>query len=156
MPNSNVNLLQHIYLFKDLTTKELEQLGGLAHIETFSTGDEVFREGDTATSLYIIKYGSMRIRHAGRDEDVNVATFGSGSHFGDMSFLDGEKRSATVEVLEHSEVIRIEYSALKAILDRNAEMAMKVYKALASFLCGRLRLTTTDLSFAREKNQRRS
>jgi CRP/FNR family cyclic AMP-dependent transcriptional regulator len=156
MPNTNVNLLQHVYLFKDLTTSELEQLTGVASIETYSAGDEVFNEGDTASALYVIRHGSMKIRHAGNSEPANVATFGSGSHFGDMSFLDNENRSATVEVLERSEVIRIEYAALRTLIESNPVMAAKIYKALARFLCGRLRLTTTDLSFAREKNQRHS
>ncbi len=148
------SLLQNVYLFKDLTPKELEQVTALAKQETLSAGDEVFTEGDVAHSLYILKFGSVKIQHSGKSDRVNVATLGTGSHFGEMAFLDGEKRSASVQAIENTEIVRLDFKELKTLLDQNPAMAVKVYHALANFLCGRLRVTTTDLSFAREKNLR--
>jgi CRP-like cAMP-binding protein len=148
------SLLQNVYLFKDLTPKELELVTALAKQETLSAGDEVFTEGDVAHSLYILKFGSVKIQHSGKSDRINVATLGTGSHFGEMAFLDGEKRSASVQAIENTELVRLDFNELKNLLDQNPVMAVKVYRALANFLCGRLRVTTTDLSFAREKNLR--
>ena len=43
---------------------------------------------------------------------------------------------------------------LRKVLDANPTISVKVYHSIALFLCGRLRVTTTDLSFARERNIR--
>ena len=146
------NLLQNVYLFKELTPQELEQVNGIATLESKLPGDEIFSEGDSAHSLYVIKHGSVKIQHTGVDNQIHVATLGTGSHFGEMAFVDGEKRSATVTTIERADIVRLEFDGLKKLLEKNPPIAVKVYKALAHFLCGRLRVTTNDLTFAREKN----
>ena len=147
--------LQKLYLFKDLTPKELDEVAKLMVSNSFSPGDEIFSTGDEAHSLYVIKHGGVRIQKTGNQAtNIEVATLGSGSHFGEIAFVDGEKRSATVVATETSEILSIEFEKLKKLIDTNAAIAVKVYRALALFLCGRLRVTTNDLSFAREKNLR--
>lgn len=148
------SLLQNVYLFKELASKELEQVSAIAKQETYGPGDEIFTEGDAATALYVIKYGSVKIQHSASDDRVDVATLGTGSHFGEMAFVDNEKRSASVTVIERADIVRIDFADLRKLLESNPTIAVKVYRALALFLCGRLRITTTDLSFAREKNLR--
>lgn len=147
-------LLQNVYLFKDLSTPELEQLNALATVETFTPGDEIFGEGDKAVSLYVIKYGSVRIRRSGKENAFEIAQLGTGSHFGEMAFVDGEPRSATVEAIERSEIVKLDFDRLNAFFDQHPGIAMKCFRSLAHFLCGRLRITTMDLSFSREKNIR--
>jgi CRP/FNR family transcriptional regulator, cyclic AMP receptor protein len=155
MPNtSNNNLLHNIYLFKDLTPKELEQVTAIAKQSSFNHGDEVFAEGDDATSLYVVKFGSVKIKHSMRDERIDLAIMASGAHFGEMAFFDGEKRSATVVVNEKTDLVSITFKDLRQLLESNPQIAIKVYKAMAFFLCGRLRVTTNDLTYAREKNLR--
>ncbi len=148
------NLIQNVYLFKDLSPKELESVNAIAAVETYNPGDEVFSEGDKAASLFVIKFGSVRIRRSGKDDSVDVAQLGTGSHFGEMSFVDGEARSATVIAMEKSEIVKIDFEALRKVFEKEPAIAVKAYRSFAHFLCGRLRLTTMDLSFAREKNIR--
>lgn len=147
------NLLQNVYLFKGLAASQLELINEVASVENYGPGDDIFSQGDKAMALYIIKYGSVRIvqkTHTG--ESIEVASLGTGSHFGEMAFVDGQLRSATAVAIEKSEIIYIPYSNLEQLLKANSGIAVHVYRELAHFLCGRLRMTTQDLSFAREKN----
>ncbi len=153
MPNTQ-SLLQNVYLFKELTPSELEKINAISRPESFSPGEEIFSEGDAAHSLYVIKFGTVKVQHSTKDERIDVTTLGTGSHFGEMAFLDGEKRSASVVAVEKTELVAISFEELRKVLEENSAIAVKVYKAMAQFLCGRLRVTTTDLSFAREKNLR--
>lgn len=148
------NLLQNVYVFKELTPKELETIASLATVESFGPGDEIFTQGDAAVSFFVIKFGSVKIQRSGKEDSVDVATLGTGSHFGEMAFVDGEKRSATVIAIERTELVKLDFQDLRRVLEANPAIAVKVYKSFAHFLCGRLRITTTDLSFAREKNLR--
>ncbi len=150
---SQKNLLNNIYLFKEMDSRELSIINETAELETYGPGDEIFTQGDKATSLYVISYGSVRIhRRASEGDNIEVANLGTGSHFGEMSFLDDEFRSATITAIEKTDIVRIPYDKLNAALSDNPQTAVKFYKALSKFLCGRLRITTNDLSFAREKN----
>src|SRR5690606_29086689 len=103
--------------------------------------------------LYVIKYGSVRIHQKTvSGENMEVAILGTGSHFGEMAFLDGESRSASATAAEKSDIVELDYEKLQMILKENFPIAVHFYRELAQFLCGRLRVTTNDLGFAREKN----
>jgi CRP-like cAMP-binding protein len=150
---ANKNLLQNIYLFKLMSGEELEVISEAAEVETFGGTDEIFTQGDKALALYVIKYGSVRIhQRSSSGDNIEVATLGTGSHFGEMGFVDGEPRSASATAIEKSDIIVFNYGKLQKVLERHPTIAVKFYKELAHFLCGRLRITTNDLSFAREKN----
>jgi len=150
---ANKNLLQNIYLFKRMSGGELEVISEAAEVETFGGTDELFTQGDRALALYVIKYGSVRIhQRSSAGDNIEVATLGTGSHFGEMGFVDGEPRSASATAIEKSDIIVFNYDKLRNVLERHPTIAVKFYKELAHFLCGRLRITTNDLSFAREKN----
>lgn len=148
-------LLRGIYLFADLDTEERADLARIAESMTLPAAFSIFSAGDAATALYLIKDGSVRIRLASpQGEDIDVATLASGSHFGEMALIDGAKRSATAETLEATALYRFDYDKIQALLDRSPKVASKLYRSLARFLSNRLRQTTTDMTYAREKNLR--
>lgn len=146
-------LLQNVYLFKTLTPDELGAVSEISKSQTFSAGDSIFLRGEPATAMYLIKFGSIKISQTTKSGDnLNVATLGTGSHFGEMPFVDGEARSATASASEQCELVLVPYDRLKQLLEKHPAMATKFYRELSHFLCGRLRATTSDLGFAREKN----
>lgn len=150
---SDKHLLENIYLFKGLNNEQLDLIEELATMSTFNPGDDIFSQGDKAQALYIIKYGSIRIHQkADSGDNIEVAVLGTGSHFGEMAVLDGEPRSATATAIEKTDVVEIDFEKLKSVLSEHPLIALHFYNKLAHFLCGRLRITTNDLSFAREKN----
>jgi len=146
-------LLENIYLFKGLPADEIHTLSRLATFDKFLGGQTIFSQGDKSTALYVVKYGSVQIHHnSPHGEDIIVATLGTGSHFGEMSFLDGKKRTGSATAVEDCEILRLDFSKLSQAFTKNPIMAAHFYKAMALFLAGRLETTTKDLSFAREKN----
>jgi CRP-like cAMP-binding protein len=148
-------LLQGVYLFGDLTPEERGELIKIAVPMNLPAGSRVFTKGDAATALFLIQSGSLRITtDSSSGEPIAVATLASGSHFGEMALVDGAPRSATAEALEATSIIRFDYDKIRAFLDKSPVTAAKLFRALARFLSNRLRQTTTDLSYAREKNLR--
>ena len=107
----------------------------------------------SAEGLYVIKFGSVRIiQDSESGEKIDIAVLGVGSHFGEMPFIDGEPRSASAVCIERSEIVEIDYEKLSEAINEDIYIAAKFYKDLSHFLTGRLRITTSDLSYAREKN----
>lgn len=147
------SLLQNIYMFKSLTGQEIDAISRLAESKGFNVGETIFLKGEPAKAMYFIKNGTVRIQQSVKSGDnVTVATLSAGSHFGEMAFIDGEPRSATAEATEPVEVVALPYDKLADYMDENPLVAAKFYRELAWFLCGRLRVTTSDLNFVREKN----
>ena len=146
-------LLSNIYLFRDFSEAELEQVADVAELRRVGANTELFREGQRADSLLIIQFGSVQIAQAGDNNTVNLATLGSGAHFGEMSFLADEPRSATAQTLEDSQIVVISYERLHQVLGAHPATAVKFYRALAVFLAGRLRATSHDLNFARNRQR---
>ena len=147
------NLLQNVYLFKGLGESELQMISEITQAKTYAPNEDVFTEKDQANALYILRHGSVRIHQkSDSGENIEVATLGTGSHFGEMAFVDEERRSASATAIEASDILMIPYDRLSEFLERNETIAVHFYRELSRFLCGRLRVTTNDLSFAREKN----
>lgn len=57
-----IDLLQHIEAFNTLTEKELAVIDGFCREKGFIYGDRIFKEGDDATHLYIVKKGLVDLR----------------------------------------------------------------------------------------------
>lgn len=149
----NQSLLQNVYLFKTMSSLELGAVNEICESKTLAAGDTIFSRGEAAKALYLIKYGSVKIQQTiSNGDSVEIATLGEGSHFGEMAFVDGEARSASALAAERTELITVPYAKLSLLLEKNMEIAVKFYHELAHFLCRRLRVTTNDLSFVREKN----
>ena len=150
---ANVNLLRKLYLFKDLTEKELAAIEKGAVQKSFMRGDEIFTQGERAKALYLIQSGEVQIEQRPDSGDtVKLARLGAGAHFGEMAFIDGENRSASATAAEQTELIVFDYDKLSDILVANPAIATHFYRQMAHFLCGRLRITTNDLAFVRSQN----
>lgn len=147
------NLLQNVYLFKNMNPEEILKIQSAAETQTLLPGDEVFTEGDKALAMYVIRYGTVRLyQNSSESDKLEIGVLGTGAHLGEMPFIDKETRSATAVAVEKCELVRLDYDKLREVLSKHPAIAVKFYESLCHFLCGRLRITTKDLSFAREKN----
>lgn len=145
-------LLQGVYLFKNMSAEECAKFAKIAVQVPMQTGDVLFRAGSPSTAMYLIKDGSIRItQQSPSGETIPVATLGPGAHFGEMGLVDSPDRSASAEAMEHSALFCFEYDATRALLDANPAIAVKFYRSIAHFLANRLRMSTDTMVFAREK-----
>jgi len=143
-------LIRQIALFRGLDSADLRRLGEIATEETLGTGQEIFAEGTPGDSLFAVKYGTVRVLKQGREGKEEVARMSSGEHFGEMALIDSAPRSATVDTVERTELVRIRREDLENLLAQDDALGHRVYKAFARYLCLRLQQTTIDLTFMRE------
>ena len=74
------------------------------YIISFDKGKEIFLEGDDSQDLFVLVSGQLDILK-GNKKIVEITE--KGSLFGEMSFLLGEKRTATVKASNDVKTIRI-------------------------------------------------
>ena len=112
-----VNVLSRSPLFEMLGVRDRERIAANVKLETFSAGDPVFRAGEEGGALYIIKTGSVEVRaRAPSGEEVKLATLGPHQFVGEVSFLTGVPRTATVTPLERSEMLKLDEGELRRLV----------------------------------------
>jgi len=74
--------------------------------KTFIKGDIIIKEGGFSNSFYVIRKGSVEVVKRKGDHEVQLAKYGPGDFFGEVSLLDPEysKHSATIRALEETKV----------------------------------------------------
>ena len=107
--------LDGVEIFHDLEPAERAKLA--AELETLNLrrGEILVRQGETAEALYVVVTGRFAITLEGRSQ--MVAEVGPGQPIGEIAFLAGGTRTATVTALRDSVVLRLgrlEFEALSA------------------------------------------
>jgi len=150
-----IKLLNNLYLFRGLPDSDISRIEEIAELESYTQGDRIFRQGEAAESFFVIQHGTVNIElddEGDKGGRIAVATLGTGSHFGEMAFLDNEPRSANATAATDSDIIKISYASMRKLLESDPRISVHVYRELSKFLCSRLRLTTLDLSYERSLN----
>ena len=138
------SLLKEIYFFATFTDDEIGLIQEISDCKKYGPQDCVFEEGREAGRLFFVVSGQLSVRKEGEE----ITALGQGETFGEMPFLDGGNRSASVIAKENSELVEIPYNKLSTILLNNPEMALKFYMLFAKHVSRRLRSTTADYQHA--------
>lgn len=141
----DVKLLKKIEIFQKLTSFEIAKIGKLLKSKEYDKGDAVVKTGDAGESLFIVKKGSVKVTASDGGKEDLLATLGAGDHFGEVSLLDNQPRSADVIALEKSKLLEIKRKDLESLLSTDQDLSLKVYKAFTVALCRRLRGSNENL-----------
>jgi CRP-like cAMP-binding protein len=138
-----ITLLHAVPAFSTLNEEELAQVADVTVPRTFGSGEVVFREGDQSDTCYIVRCGRARaVKEHSDGRTITLASFGSGDIFGELAMFDAERRSATVETLEETEVVAILGGDMRRLLRAHPDIAVKLLAALGR----RLRETNERLT----------
>jgi CRP/FNR family transcriptional regulator, cyclic AMP receptor protein len=138
-----IALLQRVPVFSALAEDDLRRVTEVAVPRRFDSGEIVFREGDESNTCYIVRSGLARaVREHSDGRSLTLANFGPGDIFGELAMFDNERRSATVETVEATEVIAILGGDMRRLLREHPDIAVKLVAALGR----RLRETNERLT----------
>jgi CRP/FNR family transcriptional regulator len=138
-----IELLSRVPVFAALAEDELTRVAEVAVPRRFAAGEVVFREGDNSDTCYIVRSGHTRaVREHTDGRTITLATFGPGDIFGELAMFDDERRSATIESIDHTEAIAILAGDMRRLLREHPDIAVK----LLSSLTQRLRHTNERLT----------
>ena len=100
-------------------------------------GGVIFREGEQADELFVIKSGYVRIQVGNR----TMADLRADNIFGEMALIDREPRSATAVAITDVELVPISEKQFLFLVSQTPHFALKVMRTLAQ----RLRVTNKAL-----------
>ena len=132
----NAAVLKSVPLFSLFSDEQLASLVPALQHRSFAKNACIIRAGETSDSLYIILSGRARVLiDDGQGREVILNVLGPNEFFGEMSLVDAQPRSATVEALDPCEVLFISKAAFMKCLKGNFDAAMLMLKSVV----GRLR-----------------
>ena len=122
-------MLRDLVFFSDLTDSELATVATVTKKQDFKLGDTVFKESEDGQSLFIIKKGEVKACKIAPDGDLFTLTImKDGDIFGEMSFLDGRPRSATIVAVSDLETYVIDKFDFETLVDGNPRIIYKLLR----------------------------
>ena len=100
-------------------------------------GGVIFREGEQANELFVIKSGYVRIQIGNR----TMSELTTDNIFGEMALIDSEPRSATAMAITDVELVPISEKQFLFLVSQTPYFALRVMRTLAQ----RLRVMNKDL-----------
>ena len=124
-------LLRRVPAFETLGESDLQRVAEVAVPRSFGRQQVIFREGDDSDTCYVVRTGQARaVREHPDGRTITLARFGPGDIFGELAMFDDEKRSATVEVVEDTEVVGILGSDMRRLMREHPDIAPKLVISL--------------------------
>lgn len=138
--------IEEIELFKGRRIETLKELETCMEQRSVAAGERIFSIGDHGDELFLIRRGTVRIvLPIDGQQHHHLATFARGSFFGEMSFLDGDSRSADAVAFSNVDLYVLSRANFDAFTARHRTTSLNLMEGLASILASRLRYTNAEL-----------
>ena len=106
-----------------VSESDLDEMIQGAVIKSFPAGQALFKEGDVADGLHLIRRGSVTISRTIGGKEVVLSYVAAGNYVGEMALLSSDaKRSATVRAAVNCETILLSAKMFNEVLTRNATL----------------------------------
>ncbi len=135
-----VDFLMQVPLLEELTEIELEVLAGIMTPQNVDADRMICSEGEEGKSFFVIADGQVSIIKSvkGGEEQV-LAELGPGSVIGEMSLLDGGRRSASVKAIGSCVILEVKKEEFDALYKASSPFALRFVERIAIDLSMRLR-----------------
>lgn len=115
---NSIEMLRQLSWLSGLEEKEFKVVAKKFRIKTYPQGAKLLKEQEPDNGLFMIVEGKVRIEI----RDIVMGTAGKGSVLGEMAFLTGHPRTATVLAESPVKAFWIRRTALKSIMRRSPQL----------------------------------
>jgi CRP/FNR family transcriptional regulator, cyclic AMP receptor protein len=114
-------------LFESLPQDEMKQLIEKTKLQSCSAGQTIIEEGDSGDSIFLIRSGSTRVFLHILGKEIELAILSAGDVFGEVAFLTGRPRTASVVALDNTEILEFNKLLLEEIFEKYPDVLKKLY-----------------------------
>lgn len=126
--------LSQLDIFSRLPLEALDQLKQMMTRQRYKTGELLFNEGDEADALYLIQRGRVKVFVSQQEKEFILSIQGRGEAVGELSILDDQPRSASVEAIESCDVLILPKSDFKEWLVAQPQIGLSVIAELVGII----------------------
>jgi ribosome-associated toxin RatA of RatAB toxin-antitoxin module/CRP-like cAMP-binding protein len=115
----------------ELTDEQCRMLAQAMELRHLNDGEVLVHEGTADAHFYLIVKGVLGVVKHPKDADrTTLNTLSAGEFAGELSWLDGHERYASLVALGDTEVLGLERAKLEALLPRDPLLVYRVMRAI--------------------------
>ncbi|WP_042689553.1 sensor histidine kinase [Azospirillum sp. B506] len=128
-------ILDGIVLFEAFSPEERAAVASRGRVFAAPAGTVLMREGDSASSLYVLLDGMVRVvRSDPFGGQVEVGFRRAGDCFGEMALIDGGSRSASVIAATPVSVFELERDLFLSLISPSPDLLAKLLRELSRMI----------------------
>ncbi len=147
--NAVTDILAQSPITKRLTQTDIEQLSTICDDLTYNSDEYIIKENETNRDLYIIYKGLLSVEVCVASDEssqgLKIKTIRGTGIVGEFSFIDGQRRSASVIAKNRVQLIHIPYDRLAALMEQNNHIGYRIMQNSAKQICENLRCANYQL-----------
>jgi CRP-like cAMP-binding protein len=154
-PPGRQKAVPRVPLFSDLAPEAFMDLAARSVLRCPVAGDAIIQEGEVGKAFYVLCAGSVKVVKRGAAGEVFLARLGEGSFFGEMAFLSGAPRVASVIAEEGAECLEISAVLLGELLAGHPKLGQVLKKFCRQRLLSNV-MATSKLFVPFPRHERRA
>lgn len=130
--SSTAEFLATVPLFRDLDAGETARFAQLVRERTYVRGSVIVFEDDPGDALFVVRRGRVKVVLIAPDgREVILGLLGVGEHFGELTLIDDEPRSAHVVAMEDAELLVLRREDFRRRVEENPAVAWALLQELS-------------------------
>ena len=118
-------------LAAELSDEQCHRLAAAMDLRNLRQGEVLVKEDDDDHHFYLIVSGKLGVvKSVGTPEQVTLNTLAAGDFAGELSWLDGSRRFASLVAMDDTRVLGLEREKLEALLDTDPQLVYRVMRAI--------------------------
>lgn len=120
--------LGRVPLFQGISAESMARLASVTGELDFEEGQFVVLQGQVGTGLYVIIEGEVKVERG----SVELARLGPNEFFGELSVIDQQPRSASVQATMRTRTLAVASWDLLGLIESDPSFALNLIKGLAA------------------------
>src|SRR5579862_4932820 len=126
------DFLATVPLLGQIPTEELQRFAEVTREKQYPKGSVILFEDDPGDSLFIVREGRVKVVLVAEDgREVILGILGVGDHFGELSLIDDQPRSAHVIAMEESTLLVLRRDDFRKRVEASPSVAWSLLAELS-------------------------
>jgi len=129
-----ISCMKDLSIFSTLDVVERERVGALAGRKVYCKNEFIFREGETTCTIYLIKYGRVRLFKVSEGgKEITLDILKEDDIFGENTFLENSKHTMNAQAIEDTFICSCDKEHFTLLL-QNPRTSLKIIQLLGKKL----------------------
>jgi CRP/FNR family transcriptional regulator, cyclic AMP receptor protein len=132
LTSTTADFLGTVPLFSGMPKEELESFADLMRERSYPRGSVILFENDPGDSLFVVRSGRVKVVLIGEDgREVILGVLGVCQHFGELSLIDEQPRSAHVIAMEDATLLVLRREDFRKRVETSPSVAWSLLMELS-------------------------
>jgi CRP-like cAMP-binding protein len=132
--DDDIRILSAVELFEGFTQEQLRLLAFGAVTTVLGAERKLYREDDEADSAYVVVSGRIVLYREGEGERLVIGHGNPGAILGELALIADTKRLSSASAEVDSQVLRLNRSMFRRILEEYPEVAVQLHQRITAEL----------------------